>query len=193
MVYPRVPNKTDTYRHARLLLLPSTGDNTDLATFPHNKTMKQILRLLSFIVFAFGATSPTAMAAAPSFAEHVQPIFANHCYECHGPESQESNYRLDVRAVALGSGDLGQPIVAGNSKTSPLIRYVSREDTETPMPPEGDGKALSSEQIQVLRDWIDAGAEWPDELAGDENEKVKTDHWSFQPVTNPTPPASSSG
>ncbi len=133
------------------------------------------------------------MAAAPSFAEHVQPIFANHCYECHGPESQESNYRLDVRAVALGSGDLGQPIVAGNSKTSPLIRYVSREDTETPMPPEGDGKALSSEQIQVLRDWIDAGAEWPDELAGDENEKLETDHWSFQPVTNPTPPAISSG
>lgn len=153
--------------------------------------MKHLFRLLLLVTLA-RLSWLDAQAAGPDFVEQVRPIFANHCFECHGPDLQESNYRLDIRTRALGSGDRGQPIVAGASKSSPLIRYVLREDDETAMPPDGAGNALSAEQVQILRDWIDAGAEWPDEVAGDENARLTTDHWSFQPITNPTPPASSS-
>lgn len=152
--------------------------------------MKHPFRLL-LLVTLVRLISLDAHAVVPDFAEHVQPILASHCYQCHGPDSQESNYRLDIRARALGRGDRGQPIVIGDSNASPLIRYVSGEDEEMAMPPTEEGEALSSAQVQLLRDWIDAGADWPDELAGDENEKLTTDHWSFQPVTNPTPPVRS--
>ena len=147
------------------------------ASIPPMQTMKQHLTILLLVITC--VTSSTSHAETPSYSEHVQPIFAEHCYECHGPETQESNYRLDVRSRALGSGDLGQPIVVGESKKSPLIRYVSREDDETAMPPEGEGTALSPEQVRILREWIDAGAEWPDDLAGEENDKLTTDHWSL--------------
>jgi mono/diheme cytochrome c family protein len=32
------------------------------------------------------------------FATAIQPIFAEHCYQCHGPKEQEADLRLDRRA-----------------------------------------------------------------------------------------------
>ena len=123
------------------------------------------------------------------FAKDVQPIFAAHCYACHGPDKQESNFRLDVRVKALGTADLGDPpIVAGNGSESPLIAYVSgSNEDDIVMPPADKGKPLSAEQIAVLSRWIDQGAKWPDDLAGDDS--LTTDHWSFQPLTDIQPPA----
>lgn len=123
------------------------------------------------------------------FAQHVQPIFAAHCYECHGPDLQESNFRLDSRQRAVAGGDFGEPpIVPGKSDESPLIRFVSGTDEDIVMPPEDAGQPLSPVQIAVLRRWIDAGATWPDELAGNDT-RITTDHWSFQPVVEVQPPA----
>ncbi|MDC0935967.1 DUF1553 domain-containing protein [Pirellulales bacterium] len=123
------------------------------------------------------------------FAGQVQPIFAAHCYACHGPDKQESNFRLDVRATALGKADSGPPpIVPGKSDASPLIRFVSGADEDHVMPPPGEGKRLSADQIAILRRWIDRGANWPDELAGRGDLSLTTDHWSFQPVAEVTPP-----
>ena len=63
------------------------------------------------------------------FASEVQPIFQAKCYSCHGPNKQESNYRLDVKRRALEGGDFGaEPMVAGRSDESDLVAYVSGED-----------------------------------------------------------------
>ena len=124
------------------------------------------------------------------FERDVQPIFDAHCYSCHGRGALESNFRLDQRSVALGPGDLeSQPIVAGKSGASALIRYVSGADEFLIMPPEGKGKRLDEEQIETLRNWIDQGAEWPDELAGESDAKITTDLWSLQPIGDIEPPA----
>lgn len=82
--------------------------------------MKHLFRLLLLVTLARPSWLD-AQAAGPDFVEQVRPIFANHCFECHGPDLQESNYRLDIRTRALGSGDRGQPIVAGASKSSPMV------------------------------------------------------------------------
>ncbi len=117
----------------------------------------------------------------------VQPIFAAHCYSCHGPDKQESNFRLDVKSRALGSGDFGDPpIIPGESEASPLIGFVSGSDPDLLMPPTDAGKQLDENQILILRRWIDQGADWPDDLAG--NDQLTTDHWSFQPVVDYEPP-----
>src|SRR5678815_3592696 len=65
-------------------------------------------------------------AAAPDYARDVRPLLERSCFGCHGPQKQKSDFRLDVREIALKGGESGKPaIVPHNAKASPLIRYVS--------------------------------------------------------------------
>lgn len=124
------------------------------------------------------------------FVKQVQPIFASHCYPCHGPRLQESNYRLDSRPVALGTADLGdRPIVPGQGDTSPLVEFIlGGPQTGMAMPPEGEGEPLTAKQVAIIRKWIDQGAVWPDEAAGPNPEELLSELWSLQPVQRIDPP-----
>ena len=123
------------------------------------------------------------------FARDIQPIFANHCLQCHGLTQQESGLRLDSKAYALEGGDSGvAAIVPGNSAESRLIELVTAEDEYERMPAQSN--PLSPEQIGLLQRWIDQGAEWPDiEPPLIEPELPKSDYWSFQPMQHPEPPS----
>ncbi len=123
-------------------------------------------------------------ASAADFNTAVRPILAQHCLSCHGTQKQEGGLRLDQRAAALRGGDTYTPvIVPKSSETSPLFQFVSREDADLMMPPKGP--RLSTEEIQALKEWIDAGAEWPDSAA---DIGQKSAHWSFQPLVRPEVP-----
>ena len=128
------------------------------------------------------------------FAKQVRPVFEKHCYSCHGPTAQESEYRLDVKSAAMGIGDRGErPIQVGDRKQSPIFHFISGSGDGERMPPVGSGDPLSVEEIEIIGQWIDEGAIWPDELAnelaiGSELQQIKTDHWSFQPVVDHVPP-----
>ena len=41
-----------------------------------------------------------APAGAIDFVKEVRPILEARCFECHGPESQKSSFRLDLREAA---------------------------------------------------------------------------------------------
>ena len=123
------------------------------------------------------------------YRRDILPILRDHCYSCHGPQKQESNFRIDVKSRALGSADFGDPpINIGNSDLSPLIEFVSGKDPSLMMPPKDSGNSITEEQIQILRQWIDQGANWPDKLSGEDQLVLKTDHWSFQPIRKFDPP-----
>jgi hypothetical protein len=133
------------------------------------------MRILALIIFA------ATPAFAVDFVREVQPIFEQHCYECHGAKKQKNDYRLDIKAVALTGGEDHAPnIVPGKSAESPLFRFVSGADEKIAMPPKSK---LSSAEIDVLKRWIDAGAVWPEsaDVAKVEN---RLDWWSFQPLQN---------
>jgi len=94
------------------------------------------------------------------------------------PTSRRGDYRVDVREVALKGGESYAPnIVPGKSAESPLLRFVTGSD-DLLMPPEGE--RLTAAEIGLLRAWIDQGAKWPDDVAGDL--KDKSDWWSFRPL-----------
>src|SRR6202795_3741327 len=60
------------------------------------------------------------------FARDVQPIFIKRCYECHGPDKQKNDLRLDRKQDALRGGKSGKPVfVAGKSAESQLIERVT--------------------------------------------------------------------
>ena len=100
------------------------------------------------------------------FARDVQPIFRQHCVECHGPSQQMRGLRLDRRRDAMPNrvGANGSRIVPGNSSASPVYRRVTGEGGVAQMPPQSP---LSAEQIGIIKAWIDQGADWPDALSGD--------------------------
>ena len=127
-----------------------------------------------------------AMAVEPKpidFAGQVLPILAEHCFQCHGPDKQESSLRLDQRDRALKGGDSGPLLVAGKSDESELARRIRSTDDDERMPPAGpQAKPLSDGEVATIVGWIDAGAPWP---AGN----AKSSHWSFQPIVRPAIPA----
>jgi mono/diheme cytochrome c family protein len=135
------------------------------------------------------APTPSGQAAAvPSpvdFARDVRPILAAHCYECHGPDKQKGALRLDSRAVALRGGVSGHTIVPGKSQASHILDRLRGLGGEDRMP--FKKPPLTEPQIATLAAWIDAGAPWPDNLAGDD--KPANLHWSFLKPVRRDPPA----
>lgn len=117
------------------------------------------------------------------FAEKVLPLLQQKCVMCHGPHLQEGGLRLDVRRRAMFGGDAAVAIRPGFSESSELIARVVSADEKQRMP-QGDG-SLTDAEILLLKHWIDAGAVWPDELAGRED---APDHWSFRPIRMPDVP-----
>jgi len=92
------------------------------------------------------------------FAKSVQGIFEARCIDCHGSKKQKGDLRLDKKEAALA-----EVIQPGNSGESELAKLISLPaDHEDIMP--NKGEPLTKEQIEVIKKWIDEGANWPDGL-----------------------------
>lgn len=160
--------------------------------FPFNREdlAKHDPEMFGLLAKVWGAPEAKSASSAKAidFVREVQPIFREHCIACHGPEKQKSDYRLDIREVALRGGESGEAaIVPGKSAESPLIEFVSGTDPDTLMPPKkSDQKRLSGEQVAVLRAWIDQGAVWPDSASV--VAKDPRDWWSLKPIARPAVP-----
>jgi ankyrin repeat protein len=100
--------------------------------------------------------------AKVDFGRDVQPIFRQSCVGCHGPSQQISNLRLDRRSSVFRAG--ARRIVPGSSENSFLYYRLIGNDFGLQMPPTGP---LRPEQINLIKAWIDQGAEWPDALANE--------------------------
>jgi len=122
----------------------------------------------------------TGADAAPDFLRDVRPILAEHCLKCHGPDEAEraADLRLDRRDAAIGSLPSGKrAIVPGDVSGSELLRRIDATDPAELMPPPDAKHPLSDAQKQVLRKWIESGAEY-------------SEHWAFQRVARPRAPLS---
>jgi len=129
-----------------------------------------------------------ADAAEIDYLKEVKPLLAAKCVACHGGLRQKGNLRLDTAKFALKGGDSGPAIVIGDSGKSLLIAALLGENGRTKMPVEGE--PLKPEQIDILRRWIDAGADAP----ADEPVADPRDHWAFhKPVRPPVPLSSGEG
>ena len=113
------------------------------------------------------------------FRRDVQPIFKSRCYECHGEDAREGGVRLSNRRDAFLQGDSEQRIISpGNPAQSYLLERVQTDDEDLKMPP--DGEPLTAAQIDLIRQWIQAGADWPE---GEEQA-----HWAYQAPRRPPLP-----
>lgn len=122
----------------------------------------------SFAAFAIGAFwfVPQVYSQMPvkiDFAHDVQPIFHQNCIGCHGPTKQNNGLRVDRRSSIFKTG--ARRVVPGSLENSFVYRrLLGPSDLGLQMPPTGP---LRPEQIRIIKEWIEQGAEWPDSLANE--------------------------
>jgi Protein of unknown function (DUF1553)/Protein of unknown function (DUF1549)/Planctomycete cytochrome C len=108
--------------------------------------------------FAAAGGGEVAGEEPPRFNRDIRPILSGHCYACHGPDSgtRQAELRLDTQ-----EGGHEWAIVPGDAEGSEVIARISSDDPDLRMPPaESKKPPLSAEQIELLRKWIEAGAEY---------------------------------
>ncbi|MBM3735009.1 MAG: DUF1549 domain-containing protein [Acidobacteria bacterium] len=127
-----------------------------------------------------------AAAAAPfppdRFESEIRPLLAANCFECH-TKAAMGGLRLDSREAALKGGSSGAAIQPGASSQSLLVSVIEHTHKRLKMPPKGK---LDAGQIAVLREWIDAGAPWPESAVKPHVQAAG--HWSLRPVRDPAIP-----
>jgi len=146
--------------------------------------------VLGFAVMA-ACSDEVIPAAEIDFERQIRPLLVERCGDCHGADTQESRLRLDVKHRALKGGDFGPVIKAGKADESELVTRITSTDEKKRMPPDGD--RLSIAEIDLLKRWIDAGAEWPeteaDRAARETDRDPRLDHWAWQRIARPAVPA----
>lgn len=107
-----------------------------------------------------------------SFNRDVRPILSDKCFFCHGPEEKHrgAGLRLDDQESAYASA-----IEPGDPDSSELIDRIFSGDADVVMPPPDSGKTTTAEEREILRRWIEQGANYEA-------------YWAYVPPQAPSPP-----
>ena len=95
----------------------------------------------------------SAMVGDVSYSGQIAPMFQESCVGCHGAETQEAGLRLDTYENVMKGSEYGPVIEAGSPEGSLLLDMVSAGE----MPQEDD--PWDEDAVELVRDWISAGAE----------------------------------
>jgi mono/diheme cytochrome c family protein len=115
-------------------------------------------------VFAEAAKLPPAAdKTGVTYATDIKPIFDTSCVKCHSGEKAKARLHMDTLEGVLKGTKQGKIVTPGDSAKSWLVKSVAHvtKDSEGWMPPvhnKAGIKALTPEQIGLIRAWIDQGA-----------------------------------
>jgi len=133
---------------------------------PLTMTVDKHMRL-RVVLAMFLVATVAGEARDVQFGRDVFPILQRSCLECHGAQEQKGGLRLDRKADLLKS----EVVTAGDAAKSELFRRINlTKEHDEVMPNRGD--LLKRREINVIRQWIDAGAVWPDSFKAPK-------HWAY--------------
>ena len=102
-----------------------------------------------------------AAAAPVSYEKQLAPLFADRCADCHAGADADGDFALDTLDALIKGGKTGRAIEPGRAQDSLLVKFLEGRSGKTGknqfMPP-GKHEHLSTEEIAVVRQWIDEGA-----------------------------------
>ena len=140
---------------------------------------------LSFTVH--GGTLPDPL----TFEQDILPLVAQHCFDCHGAETQEAGLDLQTVGKMIFGGESGAALTPGKLETSYLWKMIESGE----MPPEGS-EQISPRAKSTLRRWIADGAQTDEDLSEIQPRVFVTEkdrqHWSFQLPRRTTLPTEAS-
>ena len=123
--------------------------------------MKTLAWFVVVLTFSHGLL---AAEGKVDFVKDIKPILDQNCVKCHGEEKQKGKMRLDSRDAALKGGKAGPALVAGNTEKSELFRRINLPKSDDDFMP-SEGEPLTKAQIDLIREWINQGAVWPESAA----------------------------
>src|SRR5215207_1851238 len=105
------------------------------------------------------------------FNRDVRPILSENCFACHGFDAgaRKADLRLDTKDGILAAVKGAKP------SDAELVKRVTHADPEERMPPADSRKSLTPRQVEVLKRWVEQGAEYKG-------------HWSYLKPTRPQVP-----
>ncbi|MFY0685764.1 MAG: DUF1553 domain-containing protein [Cyclobacteriaceae bacterium] len=115
------------------------------------------------------------------FNYDVRPILSDRCFACHGPDAntRKAGLRLDTESGAmalLGENQDHYAIVPGKPSKSSLVDRIFSDDPDMMMPPGESNLSLTASEKEVLKKWIEQGAEWKPHWAFIKPEKGEVPH-----------------
>ncbi|RLT16274.1 MAG: DUF1549 domain-containing protein, partial [Planctomycetota bacterium] len=118
-------------------------------------------------------------AGSIRFDRDIRPLLSENCFACHGPDAgkRQADLRLDTAEGATADRDGVRAVVAGNPSASELLTRISSSDPDVVMPPPDSHKLLTTEEKQLLQQWIAEGAPYES-------------HWAYSPLERPAVPLS---
>ena len=140
----------------------------------------RVFILIFAILSAAGGVARAAEPANVNFTREIQPILADNCYSCHGPDRNKRKAELrwdslDPKEGPFAPRDGYKIVVPGDLENSVLIMRITSDDDEVRMPPPKSHRHVTPEQVELIKKWVAQGAKWGK-------------HWSLEVPKRPALP-----
>ncbi len=147
-----------------------------------------VLILLSSLLLVSGppGVSEASEFDDPSLAKAALKVLDKNCLACHGAILQ-AGLDMRQRETLLKGGEGGPVLIPGNAEESRLFMAAAHVG-ELKMPP--NEQPISEGDLEVLRDWINAGAPWDGTGVAKPSEPS---WWSLRKPQRPSLPVTSDG
>jgi len=142
------------------------------------------LRTIAFVIVTLlTSTSVNADDVDSKLPPPVQKLLQTRCLSCHNDLDRKGDFSLQSAKSIRDSGY----VVGGNADDSHFISVLEQQAGSPASMPK-DGTPLSNEEVTTLKNWINSGASWPDDLSLNEPVVDTFDWWSLQPIERPDIP-----
>ena len=169
---PRTHAVSGLMRGLRMAL----GQFAGLSSLGISRTM-----MLSMLLLLIATPLPRLFAEV-DFVRGVAPILQRRCLSCHNEQESKGDFSLQTAESAKEDGY----VVAGDAMASHLLEVISGGAGQPRMPKNSD--PLEEEQIELIRKWIDEGANWPADFKITESPVSDFNWWSYQAIRRPVVP-----
>ena len=156
--------------------------------------------LTLFFLMALGtlimATNRVNAQTEVDFEAQILPVLKSHCFSCHSTpksDTSEAPIRKPKGGVQLDSvkdieaSQHGEVIIAGEPEDSLLYQRITLPEGDTGiMPPLDEGEPLSKKETDLIRKWIEQGADYGEWKGNQpESKPSMTDTNPHQPTVMP--------
>lgn len=165
------------------------------SAIPRKMSLIQPLHLIRFCsmvtVLSIGTVTlaeVSEVAQPVDFNSQIRPILTQHCTSCHGGVKAAGDVSF-IYAERVLPPD-GWVIEPGDAEASVLMERITTDDPDIRMPPpEEHPHPLPSENVALIRRWIEEGAKWDAiwsiaPLDSSLAATTPTSSWSRQPLDN---------
>jgi mono/diheme cytochrome c family protein len=149
--------------------------------------MKRGPHLLLALLLTAGFSPQARADDTRLFEQKVALLLQQRCVQCHNEQKKRGGLDLTSRAGLLRGGEEGRVVVPGDAAGSRLLRMIGGDRPAMPK----NGKRLTGDEIDALREWVAAGAPWPQNrvLVPDRKAPLEETWWSLRPLVRPAVPA----